>query len=267
MKRRIPGDLIRHLQWNSTSGVTPPTPTATPSGRVSPQAEYPEIVRNNPRSYIQVPQYDRGVIAVAESHKGSDLYETLEKVANEGLTVPRISFFRQHWENVRKAGLDKSEGLVYSDGTPVSEGDAVDLWKYFSSGHRGGCWTWLNARFRTEGGSWYMDKNLTVGTNPAGEKILMGESEPLDCPIRQDKWTELSFNEQGFPTMLAANQRNEPGKNMYFWHPRENAVAGFVADSGRAGLGCNWGAGVRNASLGVFACAAGIASQNSGGSL
>ena len=207
----------------------------------------------NPRDYITVPGYNI-VIAKAETHKNRNWLETLDDLGAEGLMVPTIAQFMCHWMNVKTAVVDGMNILQYADGTAVPNTEAEDLWKYMSSGHRGGCWTWLNARFLENGGNWKMVSEYK-GTSSKNVEV------DLKCRIRQDKLVGLAFNDQGFPELESQETSYKAGQNIYFYHPRNNTVARFSADSDWADLGCGGDPSDRDASLGVLACAAGVAQK------
>ena len=237
----------------------------------SPQPQRLVVPANiNPREYIQVPQYNI-LIARSEIHKGKDMYETLEALASENLSMPSPAQFMRHWMNVKSAAIDKTPTLLYADGNPVSEQDTENLWQYMSSTDRqpfGGnpCWTWLNALFKENNGNLEIIQNLEVITDSNGKKALQGNSQPLDNPIRENCYVDLEFNNQGFPIRKSREREYKQGENIYFWNPRADRVAGFYANSGGAGLYCNGGPAYRGAELGGFACVAGSAPKNSGGS-
>jgi hypothetical protein len=65
------------------------------------------------------------------------------------------------------------------------------------------------------------------------------------------------------PTKKAPVEKYEPGKTIYFWTPRENAVARFGANSDWACLNCIGDPGSRYVVLGVFTSAKNFCSLNS----
>jgi hypothetical protein len=225
--------------------------------RQKPNTGFPKLVSDNPHNYIQVPQYNGLVIAIAESHKGKNMYETLEVLEAEDMRMPFVGQFMSHWLNVRNASVDNRE-LFYADGTPVGKAEKDDLWSYLSSEHNGGCWTMLNNLFVKENNSWYMETDLGVVMNGV-DKVLKGKvrKSRMDDFLDKDGYVNLDLNSQGFPVSASANQRYEQGRNFYFYSPVEGAVAGFGAGSDWAVLYCCGYPDSRDASLGVFACAEG----------
>ena len=107
---------------------------------------------------------------------------------------------------------------------------------------------WLDAKFTKDGEDWKITYNHIL--DASGN--LIGKTEGLEeCIMNENCATDLIFNHQGLATTKSTNQNYEQGKNVYFWHPRENRVAGFDADSGRAGLDCSGGPSAANGRLGV----------------
>jgi len=229
---------------NHRTTIIPPTNFNSP-------LTLPDIVQRAPRNYIKIPQLNE-VIAVNETHKGKDLYDTLDAVADEGLSSPYVPSFMRHWLNVKEAVVDGKGKLFYADGSLVQEDITEDLWKYLSSGHRGGCWTWLDALFTKEGKEWHLTTDLKT-VRQGKNKTLQGNKQILESCLREDCYVDLSFNTQGLATQESPNQNYSQGENIYLYHPRENCVAGFNADSDWADLCCYRLPSGRYGGLGVFA--------------
>ncbi len=222
-------------------------------------------VNLNRADYIQVPQHNI-IIAKAESLNGLDFYDTLEQLKSANLRAPKINQFVHHYMNVKRAAEGK-KALIDAGGNVLSQEDAEDLWNYLSSGHRGGCWTWLDALFEknTASGEFYMKTDLRVVTN-GNNKVLQGKPEELDNYVKEDCYVGLEFTKEGLPINKSPIQKYEQVRNIRFYHPREGAVARFGADSDRAFLVCVWDPSYRDSNLGVFACAEGTAPKKSRGS-
>ena len=220
----------------------------------------PESIQRNPRNYILVPQYNLQ-IAIQETHKGKNLYDTLDAVADEGLKVPSPNVFMSHWLNVKEAVVDKKRILYYADNTLVSPDIAEDLYRRLSSDHNGGCWTWLNAYFEQEGDKWFITTDLKTIKN-RNKVSLQGNKQELESCLREDCFAELEFNSQGLAVRKSPNRNYSQGQNIKFWHPHDKGVARFVADSGGASLDCDGSPSDRSSALGVFACAEGRDTKN-----
>src|SRR3989344_6796335 len=246
--------LKKANEWKSPNPpevIYKPETTIIPVANPNSPLTLPEIVQRAPRNYIKIPQLNE-VIAINETHKGKDLYDTLDAVADEGLSSPYISSFMRHWMNVKEAVVDRKGKLHYADGSQVPADSAEDLWKYLSSGHRGGCWTWLDALFTKEGNEWYLTQDLKT-VRQGQDQLLQGNKQKLEACLRKDCYVDLSFNTQGLATQESPTQNYSQGENIYFYHPRENCVARFYASSVRTGLGCNGDPSGRFGDLGVFA--------------
>ncbi len=78
-----------------------------------------------------------------------------------------------------------------------------------------------------------------------------------------DSYINFSFNKQGLASKSAKSSKQDyvQGKNIYFWYPRKDNVAGFGADSGRAYLYCDGIPSSTDSALGVYGCAEGAGAQ------
>ena len=236
------------------------------------ESEKAQVIVNadiNPKEYIQVPQHNL-VIAKYEPDwtKGKQWVDNIDTptsgahfvIQKKGFFMPGIEHFTTHFMNVKEAYDSKGKSpLFYADGSDVLEKEIEELWNYFSSKTRKeypngntNCWTWLDALFREKNGKWFMETEHRVVNRKLEHKTI-----ELDCPIRNDYYVNLDFNSQGFPINKSGIQDYEKGQNIYFWHPRNNSVAGFFAGSNWANLYCGRYPQDSNSSLGVFPCAEG----------
>ena len=208
----------------------------------------------NPEDYIRIPNTNV-VIARQETNKGLKWEDTHYALADNGLFMPTPDLFMPYFIQVRDASQGKVK-LYTADNKEIPRDEIEDLWKYLSSGHRNGCWTWLNAKFQKlpQSNNWGTELDCRVNFSGT-EKKLTGSSGFLEDCIREDCFVDLEFNKQGFPTKKSQDQKYKQGENIYYWHPRNNAVAWFLADSGWADLNCSRSPGDSVASLGVFSCA------------
>ncbi len=203
--------------------------------------------------YIQIPKTNI-IIAREETLKGKNWNQSHDELKLQSLFMPEIPMFLSHFLNVKEAYEGKTK-LYLASGKELNKAETEDLYKYLTTGHRNGCWTWLDAYFEKRNNERYI---LTRNKSIANK---------LDAPIMNiNCYVDLSFNSQGMPIQKSSNQSYEQGKNINYWYPKENCVAGFDADSGRADLDCYRVADGSNPSLGVFACAEGAVAQNSQGS-
>src|SRR3989338_9505335 len=206
---------------------------------INPPSPQQSDVRTNIKGevYIRVPN-SKVVISRNESYKGLDWKNTHYALADNGLFMPTPSLFMPYFVNVRDATQGKIT-LYTADNKPVPRDEAEDLWKYLSSGHRGGCWTWLDAQFQKLPASsdWGVELDHRVD-NTVNEKKLIGNSGFLEDCLREDCYVDLEFNLQGLPVRRSSTQSYKQGENIYYYHPRDEKVVRFSAFSVWVNLDC-----------------------------
>jgi len=210
--------------------------------------------RVNKSDYIVVPNTNI-IISKEEIHRGLDWNNTHYALADNGLYMPSPSLFVNYFKSVLEA---KKGNLVlsYADNTTLSIGEVDDLYKYLTTNHRNGCWTWLGAKFDAGSGHKSLDietdyKVVKIGS----DKKLEGKRSPLEVCVSDNGFVDLNFNRQGLPTGKTKSQKYSQGNNIYFYSPVNDRVARFESDSGWADLSCGGDPAGSDAGLGVFACA------------
>lgn len=214
---------------------------------------------DNPKDYIRIPN-TRILIAKQETHKGKNWEETHYLLSEQGLFMPSPAIFLPYFLKIKEA----AEGRVtLYDGSnnPIRRPEADDLYKYMTSAHRSGCWTWLDAKFTQQRGKWYVESNHKVDSQGRSKK-LVGTRQPLEDCLKEDAYTDLRFNSQGLAVSKSSNQNYALGSNIYFYQPIDGTVAGFGAGSDGVRLDCLRDPAVSSPGLGVFACAEGTALKN-----
>ena len=210
----------------------------------------------NPREYFLIPQHNI-IIAERETHLNENMYNTLDGLANDGLSMPSAERFMSHWMNVYEASQRKII-LPYADGTPVPHEKAVELWNYMSSKDRTPfngkpCWTWLNNRFILEDGIWFMETDLKTAGQGNNVSLSGTRTQLEDCLRKDGVLVNLKFNRQGLAEEESPLSEYVQGQNIRFWQPVNGRVARFDADSAGASLDCDRNPDDVNSSLGVFA--------------
>ena len=117
---------------------------------------------------------------------------------------------------------------------------------------------WLDAHFEKRGEEFFVNYTHELKNGVLTPK----NSDKLEtCIMDSDCFANLnSVNRQGLLVIKSSTQSYVQGTNVHFWHPRDKAVAGFVAISVRAVLDCGRDRSDSDAGLGVrFACAEGTA--------
>jgi hypothetical protein len=211
----------------------------------NPQTQPPQIqpLANAPNvsGYIFVPS--TGIYMAKErTHLGLNWYQTHEELQKENLRMPTIPEFIEYLKFLDSGYSDRNEGQLILDEIKTVR----NPWRS----------EWLDARFEKVKRKMhihsmhkYSNGNLVSSKSEVLEKCLMKDKTP---GIDLDNWLNNS-TPQGLP------DENTPVGELYFWYPREGAVAGFVADSDWAGLSCGGSPACTIPSLGVFACAEGVA--------
>ncbi len=198
----------------------------------------------NKQGYIFVPSAAI-YIAKERTHLNLDWYKTHEVLHKEGLRMPTIPEFISFINYLRTdyQSIDKKEAnQIFDDILKVGE------W-------RG---NWLDAKFENKKGKFFINYNHHIIKG----KLVPKNSEPLADCLMEDCWADIfNSNSQGLPTKKLGSSYQQ-GTNAYYWYPRNEAVAGFGADSGGAGLSCVRDPSSSGHALGVFACAEGTQKNN-----
>ena len=95
----------------------------------------------NKADYIIVPQY-KNVIGIEEQYEHLDFENSHYTLADNGLFMPTISIFMQHYMNVKDA-LEGKITLHYANNATVTKNDLKKIWDKLNKN----TWTWLDARF------------------------------------------------------------------------------------------------------------------------
>lgn len=230
-------ELVKEL-LNESAPVNQPTITKT---------------NINKSEYIIIPN-TKIIISREELYKNKNWKDSHYTLQDNGLYMPTPAIFIDYFLKVKQAQEGKIS-LSYADGNPLKKKEVEDLWKYLTTNFDKGCWTWLDSLFKEENNKWYIEYGHKV-VDPKGNKELKtSKKENLEQCIMEDCFVDLDFNKQGLPKQKHSSQEYKQGENIHFYHPRENTVAGFDADSNGAGLYCVRDPYYSNSELGVFACA------------
>ena len=201
----------------------------------------PLVNSPNLQGYIFVPSTGL-YMAKERTHQGLNWYQTHEELQKEGLRMPTIYEFKEYLKFLDSGYSDRNEGQLILDEIKTVR----NPWRS----------EWLDARFEKSGRKMnihtmhkYSNGNLVSSKPEVLGKCLMKDKTP---GIDFDDWLNNS-TKQGLPNSTSAIGE------LYFWFPRDGAVAWFVAYSGRAVLYCSRDPSCTYPSLGVFACAEGVA--------
>ena len=177
------------------------------------------------------------VIAKAQTDNGLKYEPTHLQVLQRGLEIPTPALFTTHLLNVIKAKKGKLR-LYDGLGQVLGNSEVEQIYNGLTSD----CWTWLNAGFKkVRDGEGYQafDLERVVGLDSKGD--LVKQTAPLEQCLMEDCFINLNenqFNNQGLATKKSSARGHQQGKVIKFWHPRNNRVTGFGANSDRAYLYC-----------------------------
>lgn len=196
--------------------------------------------------YIQIPNQNFA-IAIAETDFNLNYVEANKSVLNRGLFVPCADEFMIFHNHILDCYKNKKP-IFDAAGNPAPESTKKDLYSQLTSK----CWIWLNGQFHLSGNKRTIEKIIGLDAN----NNLLTKEEPLEECLMEDCYIDFrGLNRQG----LALNnsrylgQKYVKGGNIFFYYPRNNSVAGFGADSGRAGLYCSGDPSYGSSGLGVRA--------------
>ena len=210
----------------------------------------------NLQDYIQIPETGM-VIAKNQTDNGLRYEPAHIQVLQRGLEVPNPYLFTTHLLNVINAKNRKTT-LYDGLGAPLGNSEVEEVYQKLT----GNCWVWLNAGFKktrdeipNEPWKAYDIETIT-GLDSDGN--LAKKQHPLEKCLMEDCFINLTgnqFNFQGLATKSSRAKNYQQGKVIKFYFPRDNCVAGFVANLGRACLYCYRVPSRSGPSLGVFVCA------------
>ncbi len=203
---------------------------------------------------IQEGDLATSAISMRQSFNGHNHKDTIVRVLQKGLAVPRVSIFTTQLRNVNLALQGK--GSLYDASGNLIKGDRL---KSYSDTLNSNCWVWLLEAFEKGTGHLGLDVVIITGLEEQGKPIF--KREPLERCLEDNCFAELeSVNSQGFPTKKSPIQKYEPGKSVYFGHPMEDSAVRFGASPKHpdyASLSCGWLPHNSYAKLGVFPYAKG----------
>ena len=211
--------------------------------------------------YIRIPDTNIRIDARKQSCNGLVSHEAknaLGMESNGRYFMPSPEPFMRFYNSLIAAEAGKIT-LRSGSNKPLRKQEVNGLYERFVLGKHGGVWTHLNARFVA--GSGYHDLDMIADERmiPDGKGMRVSFARhPLEEHVDgHGIIVSTIFNSQGWPTRKSECAELQPGKNIFFWQPYEDSVAGFGADAGRALLSCGRDPQDSGSALGVFACAEG----------
>ncbi|MDP4012262.1 MAG: hypothetical protein Q8R00_01510 [Candidatus Nanoarchaeia archaeon] len=199
----------------------------TPEPQPKPKIIIPEGL--DKEDYIYLPSRNL-YIAKQKTHFNKNWYQSHESLHKEDarmLTIPEFLDFLEALKN----GNDEFKN-IYNEIT-----EKRDPWR---AEH-------LDAYFTNNNGL-----KISYNHRIINGKLVPQNTESLDSCVMEECYADLSsLNKQGLPAKKSRLQKYKQGDNVYFWHPIDEAVAGFDAGSDWVGLFCGWNPRGSGSDLGV----------------
>ena len=228
MGRPVKGAMERALAKQKTKPESPET-----------KPEFmPDI---NLEGYIKLPQHNL-YIAKSKSLHNLTWQNTWNELEKQNLKMPTIRQFMDFLELLRQ-GI-QGNPVYDAQGKQVSEQEIQQIYNEITEKRNPWRSEWLDAYFEKQGNELYI---LTQNKSKREklESCLMKDKAP---GIDLEHWLK-NATKQGLPPS------NNPKGSLYYWYPKDGLVAGFSANSDRAGLDCDGNPGDSDSVLGVRAAA------------
>ncbi len=184
------------------------------------QIEAPSIIIPGRNGFIYVPSLNLDV-ARERSHYNSNWTEAHQELSQEDSRMLTLPEFREFLKYTKENHPEVYEGII-AVRSPWRE--------------------WIDAAFEQRDGGLY----VLTGNKTKSEKLNGGLIEDRTPGISLESWIKN-------PTRQGLPRANVKDGNLYYWRPRDGAVAWFDADSDRSSLGCDWDPTDSSAFLGVRA--------------
>ena len=228
MKHKIPthfrgvpvkGAIERALAPKPEEQQPQPTPLPTRNQQTQNPEQYILLPENTSPEPLQHPNL---LIAQELSYKNQNWQSCYDSLQKED------SFMLPPWLFIEFLNHLKSGNTLDGDQNQIPQqriDQILDSILTIKSPYRA---EWLNAQFE--------DENIThLRFTPQLTQI----SEPLEDCLMQDKIPGINLDSWlQNPTLQGLPQQNIQDGDLYFWHPRNNCVAGFFADSLGVSLDC-----------------------------
>jgi len=217
--------------------------------RNNPQVEpqEPQTTQTNldKDNYIFVPEINL-YIAKQRTHLNKDWNETHQALNEQNLRMPTIPEFISFLNHLRSNKSNEEYQTLFKEITEVR-----NPWRA----------NWLDAKFSKQGNKMFIAYNHYLDNQG---NLQAKNQEELTNYLTEDRkpginLTDWLSNHNKFGLPLPNSKHGD----FYYWYPTANHVMTFGAVSDCALLGCDGGPSFRGSDLGVFACAEGVALENS----
>lgn len=251
MGKPIEGSLERVLASASTQNIPDSAPVIQPI--VVPSS----VIVNDPQNYIILPSKSHGnysypdlLVAMDRTHQGKNWTDAHAALHQEDAFMINIRQF------VDFLNLLKSGAVLDGTGNPVPQPRIQSILDEILTVRSPWRSEWLDAKFEVKGGNilgmgkeTYVNYDYRNGQSTVAKKLADYLKLDKTPGIDIDDWL-ANADQYGLP------KESVKQGNLYYWYPRDGAVARFYAVSGRADLYCSWVPSYSDASLGVRAARA-----------
>lgn len=231
-----------------------------PATPPAPHVPRPTTSINDPQNYIVLPARTHGtysyagtLVAMDKTHHNKNWSDSHTLLADEGSYMPTIRQFVDFITLLKSGNAFDGRGNIVPK--PKLD-DILDDILTVKSPWRS---EWLDAQFESHGGVIGIGSKMCMNyehrvvngvlTPQHPRKELNNYLTSNKTPgIDLDTWL-ANANEYGLPANISSG-------DLYYWAPTNGRVAGFVAYSGWAGLGCDGDPADCDGGLGVRACRA-----------
>ena len=197
-----------------------------------------------PNQYILLDENTSSIISIDKYHHNNTWHKMHELLQKEDSFMPNPNDFRM------LLYLLKENKARYADGSKIKEEEQKIIYNEITEVRSPWRGEYLDARFEKRKDELYLLSDHIVQSNnslvPSAQEILHPET------LMKDRAPGISLEDyirnltpQGLP-------RNDVKKgDLYYWHPKNECVVGFDADSDRSRLGCGRNPQCSNSTLGV----------------
>ncbi|HLA23493.1 MAG TPA: hypothetical protein VJZ93_03080 [Candidatus Nanoarchaeia archaeon] len=194
------------------------------------------------QSSLVVPTHSQIVNGEVDVKEHYDWKEDYVKLPS-GIYVSRQGTLLGNYNQVESTLRERIKPSEFVELLRYARENNSDLYNGITEGRSPCPWKseFIGARFKKKEDGMYMITR--DGEEKLDEDTLMEDKTP---GISLESWIE-NPTKQGFP------RKNVNKGSLYFWHPRDNSVARFDADSGSADLYCGGNPSDRDLSFGVRA--------------
>jgi hypothetical protein len=178
--------------------------------------------------------------------------------------APNLTGFESNWYDSHKLARqhdyimpspDETWELIFEAKANLDKPEFRKIYEFFTEKTPKNTWhgEWQDAYLKEEAKKMYMHRFKEI--NAQGEPEFHPGVDITGTYLANDGYANISqranITSQGLCKVTDQKADYTKGENIFTWYPRNGSVAGFYADSDRAGFGCDWDPTYSILSLGV----------------